>query len=134
MGAANLSEGFQNGSDDMSTAEQLEDIGGGRPAARHAARGKAFIETQLTHPAKSAPSCVRCALALTWRDMRSRDACLVSLTIASIHDPVVPVAVRRMIDFGFSPEGIAMINSYFSVMIAVVAMLAGASASRYIWS
>jgi ATP-binding cassette subfamily B protein len=43
----------------------------------------------------------------------------------------VPVAARRMIDFGFSPEGIALINSYFSVMIAVVAVLAGASASRY---
>jgi ATP-binding cassette subfamily B protein len=39
--------------------------------------------------------------------------------------------VRRIIDFGFSPEGIALINSYFGVMIAVVAVLAGASASRY---
>src|SRR5256885_15214945 len=36
-----------------------------------------------------------------------------------------------MIDFGLSPEGIAMINSYFSVMIAVVAVLAGASAARF---
>jgi ATP-binding cassette subfamily B protein len=36
-----------------------------------------------------------------------------------------------MIDFGFTPDGIALINSYFSVMIAVVAVLAGASASRY---
>src|ERR1700686_1567024 len=36
-----------------------------------------------------------------------------------------------MIDFGFTPEGIAMINSYFSVMIAVVAILAFASASRF---
>ena len=44
---------------------------------------------------------------------------------------MVPVAVRRIIDFGFSPEGIALINSYFGVMIAVVAVLACASASRY---
>ena len=36
-----------------------------------------------------------------------------------------------MIDFGLTPKGIAMINSYFSVMIAVVAVLALASASRY---
>jgi ATP-binding cassette, subfamily B, bacterial len=43
----------------------------------------------------------------------------------------VPVAVRRMIDFGLTPKGIALINSYFSVMIAVVAVLALASASRY---
>ena len=56
---------------------------------------------------------------------------LISLTIAAITTLIVPVAVRRMIDFGFSPEGIALINSYFSVMIAVVAVLAGASAARF---
>ncbi len=56
---------------------------------------------------------------------------LISLTIAAVTTLVVPVAVRRMIDFGFTPEGIARINSYFSVMIAVVAVLAFASASRF---
>jgi len=56
---------------------------------------------------------------------------LVSLTIAALTTLLVPVAVRRMIDFGFTPEGIQLINSYFSVMIAVVAVLALASASRY---
>jgi ATP-binding cassette subfamily B protein len=56
---------------------------------------------------------------------------LIALTIAAITTLLVPVAVRRMIDFGFSPEGIAMINKYFSVMLAVVAVLAGASAARF---
>lgn len=56
---------------------------------------------------------------------------LVSLTVAAVTTLMVPVAVRRMIDFGFSPEGIAMINNYFSVMIALVAVLAVASAMRY---
>ena len=56
---------------------------------------------------------------------------LISLTIAALTTLLVPVAVRRMIDFGFTPDGIALINSYFSVMIAVVAVLALASASRY---
>jgi ATP-binding cassette subfamily B protein len=56
---------------------------------------------------------------------------LIALTIAALTTLLVPVAVRRMIDFGFTPQGIALINSYFSVMIAVVAVLAGASASRY---
>ena len=51
--------------------------------------------------------------------------------MAAITTLVVPVAVRRMIDFGFSPEGFAMINKYFSVMIAVVAVLALAGASRF---
>ncbi|HEV7822983.1 MAG TPA: ABC transporter transmembrane domain-containing protein, partial [Burkholderiales bacterium] len=58
-------------------------------------------------------------------------AALVALIIASLATLVVPLAVRRMIDFGFSPAGIAMINSYFSVMIGVVAVLAVASALRY---
>jgi ATP-binding cassette, subfamily B, bacterial len=56
---------------------------------------------------------------------------LIALTVAALTTLIVPVAVRRMIDFGFTPEGIAMINSYFSVMIAVVAVLALASAARY---
>ncbi len=56
---------------------------------------------------------------------------MISLTVAAAATLVVPVAVRRMIDFGFTPKGIALINSYFSVMIAVVAILALASASRY---
>ena len=55
----------------------------------------------------------------------------ISLTVAAITTLVVPVAVRRMIDFGFTPEGIARINTYFSVMIAVVGVLALASASRF---
>ena len=56
---------------------------------------------------------------------------LISLTIAALTTLLVPVAVRRMIDFGFTPKGIELINSYFSVMIAVVAVLALASAARY---
>jgi ATP-binding cassette subfamily B protein len=56
---------------------------------------------------------------------------LIALTVAAFTTLLVPVAVRRMIDFGFTPRGIALINSYFSVMIAVVAVLALASASRF---
>ncbi|HWW47787.1 MAG TPA: ABC transporter ATP-binding protein/permease [Xanthobacteraceae bacterium] len=56
---------------------------------------------------------------------------LIALIVAAVTTLVVPVAVRRMIDFGFSAEGVVLINDYFSVMIAVVAVLAGASALRY---
>src|ERR1700730_970932 len=56
---------------------------------------------------------------------------MIALPVAVITTLVVPLAVRRMIDFGLTPQGIAMINNYFSVMIAVVAVLAAASASRY---
>lgn len=55
----------------------------------------------------------------------------IALTISAITTLLVPIAVRRVIDFGFTPEGIAMINSYFSVMIALVAVLASASAARF---
>ena len=56
---------------------------------------------------------------------------LIALTVAAVTMLVVPIAVRRVVDFGLSPEGIAMINSYFGVMVALVAVLAGASAARF---
>src|SRR6478609_3958718 len=118
----------------MSAAEQLEDIGGRAPRRDALLEEEAFIESQLTQsPAKTSAK-LRPLLALAPYVMRYRGRAtlaLIALTIAAITTLVVPVAVRRMIDFGFSPEGIAMINSYFSVMIAVVAVLAGASASRF---
>jgi ATP-binding cassette, subfamily B, bacterial len=58
-------------------------------------------------------------------------AAIVALVVASLATLAVPVAVRRMIDFGFSPERIGLIDQYFAVMIAVVAVLAAASALRY---
>ena len=92
------------------------------------------IEAQLTRSAASGRARLRPLLALAPYVARYRGRAalaLISLTIAAVTTLVVPVAVRRMIDFGFTPEGIARINSYFSVMIAVVAVLAFASASRF---
>lgn len=58
-------------------------------------------------------------------------AALVALTVAALTTLVVPVAVRRMIDFGFSDKAVQLIDSYFAVMVAVVAVLAVSSALRY---
>ena len=58
-------------------------------------------------------------------------AALLALLIASIATLLLPIAVRRMIDFGFTSERIGLIDQYFGVMIAVVAVLAVASATRY---
>jgi ATP-binding cassette subfamily B protein len=58
-------------------------------------------------------------------------AALIALLIASAATLVVPVAVRRMIDFGFTAEHAGLIDQYFGVMLAVVAVLAIASAARY---
>src|SRR5947209_18815330 len=58
-------------------------------------------------------------------------AALMALVIAAVTTLLVPIAVGRMIDFGFSREGANLIDSYFAVMIVIVAVLAMASASRF---
>ncbi|KQW21209.1 ABC transporter [Afipia sp. Root123D2] len=85
-------------------------------------------------PEKAARAGLRPLLALLPYVGRYRGQALlalVALIVASLATLAVPLAVRRMIDFGFSAEGVAMINSYFSVMMLVVAVLAIASASRF---
>ena len=58
-------------------------------------------------------------------------AALIALVISSAATLVVPVAARRMVDFGFSEENAAMIRVYFLAMLGVVAVLALASGARY---
>ena len=58
-------------------------------------------------------------------------AALVALTVASAATLTVPLAVRRMIDSGFSGENTGLINTYFLAMVAVVGVLAAASGSRF---
>jgi ATP-binding cassette subfamily B protein len=62
-----------------------------------------------------------------WRAL----AALSALIVAALTTLIVPIAIRRMIDFGFTARGVALIDSYFLVMIGVAAVLAVASASRY---
>lgn len=94
----------------------------------------AHIHTEAEAPINDRRRGLRPLLALAPYVARYRGRAflaLIALVVAALTTLVVPIAVRRMIDFGFSPEGIAMINSYFSVMLAVVAVLAGASALRF---
>ena len=77
---------------------------------------------------------VRPLLALIPYVMRYRGqvaAAIVALAVAAVATLVVPLAVRRMIDFGFSAERIGLIDQYFAVMLAVAGVLAAASATRY---
>ena len=97
----------------------------------------------VSHPAAAAVEAtaepsrrirVRPLLGLLPYVMRYRGkviAALIALLIAAAATLAVPLAVRRMIDFGFSAERIGLINQYFSVMIAVAGVLALASAARY---
>src|ERR1700686_5255177 len=102
----------------MSAVERLEDPIGGGPQIPHAdpLAEPSPIEAPLTQSPAEARARLRPLLALAPYVARYRGRAilaLISLTIAAITTLIVPVAVRRMIDFGFTPEGIALINSYF---------------------
>ena len=56
---------------------------------------------------------------------------LVALIVASVATLIVPIAVRRIIDHGFTTSNAMLVNQYFAVMIAVVLLLAVSSAIRF---
>jgi ATP-binding cassette subfamily B protein len=95
------------------------------------------VQPAVTVQAAAEPSRrvrVRPLLALLPYVMRYRGkaiAALAALLVASAATLAVPLAVRRMIDFGFSAERISLIDQYFAVMILVAAVLAIASALRF---
>jgi len=114
----------------MSAVERLEE-GHDEVAAPSAAAQALSIDAETSRKSRSK---LRPLIALAPYVARYRGRAalaLIALTVAAMTTLLVPVAVRRMIDFGFTPRGIELINNYFSVMIAVVAVLALASASRY---
>lgn len=55
----------------------------------------------------------------------------ISLTIAAVTTLTLPLAVRRMIDHGFSNSDSAFINTYFTMLMVLAIVLALASAARY---
>ncbi|MDB5593384.1 MAG: transporter [Hyphomicrobiales bacterium] len=58
-------------------------------------------------------------------------AALVALSVAAAATLTVPLAVKGMIDHGFSADSTGIIDWYFGAMIGVVGILACASGSRY---
>ena len=56
---------------------------------------------------------------------------LVALIVASLATLALPIAVRRVIDVGFSGGEQQLANSYFALLIGVVAVLALASSFRF---
>lgn len=56
---------------------------------------------------------------------------LFFLVLAAVTTLTLPLAVRRMIDHGFSESDSAFITNYFSMLLVVAAVLALASAGRY---
>ncbi|MGL9620681.1 ABC transporter ATP-binding protein/permease [Bradyrhizobium sp. U531] len=116
----------------MSAVERLDDQYVDQPGMK--AADTPSIEAELIEEPAKGRAKLRPLLALAPYVVRYRGRAalaFVALTIAALTTLLVPVAVRRMIDFGLTPEGIELINSYFSVMLAVVGVLALASAARY---
>jgi ATP-binding cassette, subfamily B, bacterial len=56
---------------------------------------------------------------------------LFSLVLAAVTTLTLPLAVRRMIDHGFSGANGAFINNYFGMLVVLAALLALASGGRY---
>ncbi|MBD8556201.1 ATP-binding cassette domain-containing protein [Rhizobium sp. CFBP 8762] len=56
---------------------------------------------------------------------------LICLTLAAITTLVLPLAVRRMVDHGFSSSDAGFINTYFGMLMVLAVLLALASAGRY---
>ncbi|MDI6028282.1 ABC transporter transmembrane domain-containing protein [Corticibacterium sp. UT-5YL-CI-8] len=56
---------------------------------------------------------------------------LAALVLAAVTTLTLPLAVRRMIDHGFSDADSAFIANYFLMLVAIAAILALASAFRY---
>lgn len=56
---------------------------------------------------------------------------IVFLFVAAITTLILPTAVRRMIDTGFSKSDSGFINQYFSMLMVLAVVLAAASALRY---
>ncbi len=56
---------------------------------------------------------------------------LVALLMAAAATLVLPLAIRYMIDLGFSPENTEHINRYFLALLVVASLLALATAARY---
>lgn len=75
------------------------------------------------------------SLAMVWpylKIYRKRVAlAIVALIAAAGTTLAVPLAVRRMIDFGFNSENNALIDQYFGMLVVLVGFLAAASAARF---
>jgi ATP-binding cassette, subfamily B, bacterial len=55
----------------------------------------------------------------------------VALVVAAAATLTIPIAVRRVIDHGFTGRDGALVDAYFVVMLAVIAVLALASGARF---
>ncbi|MGV6872607.1 ABC transporter transmembrane domain-containing protein [Pseudochelatococcus sp. B33] len=83
------------------------------------------------HAGHSTGQALRILLPFAWRYRGRVVAALVALLVAAGATLALPLAVRRVIDYGFSGLDTWLINAYFLMLAVVVGVLALASATRY---
>lgn len=66
-----------------------------------------------------------------WRYKKLVGGAIVFLMVAAITTLILPTAVRRMIDNGFTQSDSKFINAYFGMLMGLAVVLAAASALRY---
>ena len=119
----------------MSAAERLDDQKRSQPQTKSQAEPQVGTDAEpgKEQPTKSRPK-LRPLLALGpyVRRYRGRVAlAIIALTVAALATLAVPLAVRRMIDHGFSSESMNQINNYFGALIGLVVVLALSSGARF---
>ncbi|MHA1545868.1 MAG: ABC transporter transmembrane domain-containing protein, partial [Alphaproteobacteria bacterium] len=99
-----------------------------KPQAGEKPSGKS--ESDAAAPSRSVrPLGVLVPYLLRYKAMMA--VAFLALVVAASITLVVPVALRRVIDFGFSGTDANLVNNYFLVMILVVALLAVSSSARF---
>ncbi|WP_188609762.1 ABC transporter transmembrane domain-containing protein [Chelatococcus reniformis] len=84
-------------------------------------------------PSRKRPNfdALRAMLPFAMRYRGRMAAALVALTVAAAATLTLPIAIRRLIDLGFSPDSGGLVNVYFLALGAVALVLSLASAARY---
>lgn len=93
------------------------------------ARG--LTAAQQDRPSSRNVKALRALLPFVWRYKGRLLVVFVMLTIASVATLAVPLAVRQMLDHGFSGESAANIDRYFLGVFLLAVVLAVSSAGRF---
>jgi ATP-binding cassette subfamily B protein len=88
-------------------------------------------EDETAEKRRASPRALLTLVPYVWRYKLKIGAALLALTVAAAATLVVPLAVRFMIDNGFSTQSTGTVNRYFAAMVVVVGVLALASGCRY---
>ncbi|PNG27459.1 ABC transporter transmembrane domain-containing protein [Methylocella silvestris] len=102
-----------------------------KASAAAPAEGVLAVEAAASGEAKPSPRALLPLLPYVLRYKGQIAGALAAVMAAAVSTLAVPLAIRRMVDFGFTSESAGLINQYFFALVGVAAVLALASGSRY---